>query len=77
MAAAPVLSFRPTPRPARLYRLLGEFCHGSAENGGQADALVTARRLVTSSAVPRLNPEQAIQLSVDIQDRVLIIVAAD
>jgi hypothetical protein len=32
--SALVLSFRPAPRPACLYRLLGEFRRGSAENRG-------------------------------------------
>jgi hypothetical protein len=64
--------------PCRAYfcRAFDELSDGSAKDRRQIRTLVTAGRLVSSGTVRRVHPEQAIQLGVDIQDRVLVVVAA-
>ena len=57
--------------------MVDELGDGRAENGRQVRALITARRLIPSGTVRRLHAEQPVQLGIDVQDRVLVIVAAD
>ena len=68
---------RLAPCPAHPCRTPGELGDGSTQDRRQIGALITAWRLVPSGAARWFYPEQAVHLGVDIQGRVLAVVAAD
>jgi hypothetical protein len=67
---------RLAPCPADPCRTVDEFGDGRAENWRQVRALVATRWLIPSGTVRRLYSEQPVELGMDIQDRVLVIMAA-